>query len=123
MIMSCRGHSNNILFSPHSLLDHPALNTTISDKEKMEAEQTLLAIKEFTRYLQGVERDLSSMSKKMRKKEIAQSVGFVGSGIHEALQYLSIVKKVIGKTQRILDKKALSSSQETTEPSPKSAED
>jgi ABC-type uncharacterized transport system ATPase subunit len=122
-MMSRRGSSNNILFSPHSLLDHLALNTSLSDKEKIEAEQTLLAIKEFTRYLQRVEKELSSMSKRLRKKEIAQSVGFVGSGIHEAIQYLSIVKKVIGKTQRILDKKALSSSQETTEPTPKSAED
>ena len=78
---------------------------TIVDAEKTEAEQTLLAIKEFTRYLQGVEKELSSMSKRMRKKEIAQSVGFAGSGIHEALQYLSIVRKVIGKTERILDRK------------------
>jgi hypothetical protein len=90
------------------------LNTPLSEREKIEAEQTLLAIKEFTRYLQGVEKELSSMSKRMRKREIAQGVGFVGSGIHEALQYLSIVKKVIGKTQRILDKKALGSSQEAT---------
>lgn len=80
---------------------------SILDNEKIEAEKTLLAIKEFTRYLQGVEKDLSSMSKKFRKKEIAQSVGFVGTGIHEALQYLAIVKKVIGKTQRILDKNTL----------------
>lgn len=84
------------------------MTTSLSDKERIEAEQTLLAIKEFTRYLQKVEKDLSGMSKKLRNKEIAQSVGFVGSGIHEALQYLSIVKKVIGKTQRILDVKASS---------------
>jgi hypothetical protein len=99
------------------------LNTTLSDREKVEAEQTLLAIKECTRYLQGVEKELSNMSKRMRKKEIAQGVGFVGSGIHEALQYLSIVKKVIGKTQRILDKKAFGSSQEAADPTPKNAED
>lgn len=80
------------------------MNTSISDKERVEAEQTLLAIKEFSRYLQSVEKDLSNMSKRLRNKEIAQSVGFVGTGIHEALQYLAIVKKVIGKTQRILDK-------------------
>ena len=84
------------------------MTTSLSDKERIEAEQTLLAIKEATRYLQRVEKDLSGMSKKLRNKEIAQSVGFVGSGIHEALQYLSIVKKVIGKTQRLLDEKASS---------------
>ena len=92
------------------------MTTSLSDKERIEAEQTLLAIKEFTRYLQKVEKDLSSISKKLRNKEIAQSVGFVGSGIHEALQYLSIVKKVIGKTQRILDAKPPSSKEELSEP-------
>lgn len=91
------------------------MTTSLSDKERIEAEQTLLAIKEFTRYLQRVEKDLSSMSKTLRNKEIAQSVGFVGSGIHEALQYLSIVKKVIGKTQRLLDVKA-SSKEEPRDP-------
>ena len=84
------------------------MTTSLSDKERIEAEQTLLAIKEVTRYLQKVEKDLSGMSKSLRNKEIAQSVGFVGSGIHEALQYLSIVKKVIGKTQRLLDANASS---------------
>lgn len=56
------------------------------------------------------------MSKRMRRKEIAQSVGFVGSGIHEALQYLAIVKKVIGKTQRLLDKRTLSPNRQLGEP-------
>ena len=88
------------------------LTTSLSDKERVEAEQTLFAIREFTRYLQRVEKDLSGISKRLRNKEIAQSVGFVGSGIHEALQYLSIVKKVIGKTQRLLDAKGPSSREE-----------
>ena len=92
------------------------MNGALSDKEKSEAEQTLLAIKELTRYLQNIEKELSSISKRMRKKEIAQSVGFVGSGIHEALQYLSIVKKVIGKTERLLDKKSLITRQRENEP-------
>ncbi len=35
------------------------------------AEHTLGAIKEFRRYLEGVEKDLSSMSKKFANKEIA----------------------------------------------------
>ena len=98
------------------------MTTSLSDKERIEAEQTLLAIKEVTRYLHRVEKDLSGMSKKLRNKEIAQSVGFVGSGIHEALQYLSIVKKVIGKTQRLLDAKA-SSMEELNESKARTASD
>ena len=98
------------------------MTTSLSDKERIEAEQTLLAIKEVTRYLQRVEKDLSGMSKKLRNKEIAQSVGFVGSGIHEALQYLSIVKKVIGKTQRLLDVKASSNEQLTESKARKESE-
>ena len=69
------------------------------------AEKTLLAINEFKRYLDGVERDLSRMSKKFSDKEIAQGVGFAATGIHEALTYLGIVKKVIEKTERIVAKK------------------
>jgi len=59
------------------------------------AEKTLLAIKEFKRYLDGMEKDLSRTSKKLSNREVAQSVGFVATGIHEALNYLAIVKKVI----------------------------
>jgi len=69
------------------------------------AEKTLSAIKEFKRYLEGVEKDLSHMSKKFSDKEIAQGVGFAATGIHEALTYLDIVKKVIEKTERIVAKK------------------
>jgi hypothetical protein len=69
------------------------------------AEKTLLAIKEFKRYLEGVEKDLSQMSKKFSSKEIAHGVGFAATGIHEALTYLDIVRKVIEKTERIVAKK------------------
>ncbi len=69
------------------------------------AEKTLLAIKEFKRYLDAMEKDLSRTSKKLSNREIAQSVGFVATGIHEALNYLAIVKKVIEKTERIVSKR------------------
>src|SRR5437660_1248621 len=69
------------------------------------AEATLLAMKEFKRYLEGVERDLSRTSKKYSNREIAQGVGFVAAGIHEALNYLEIVKKVIVKTERVVAKR------------------
>ena len=77
------------------------------------AEKTLLAIKEFKRYLDGMERDLSRTSKKLSNKEVAQSVGFVATGIHEALNYLAIVKKVIEKTERIVSKRNVVSGNET----------
>ena len=76
-------------------------------------EKTLLAIKEFKRYLEDVEKDLSRMSKKFSNKEIAQGVGFAATGIHEALTYLAIVKKVIEKTERIVAKKNIVSGDET----------
>ncbi len=60
------------------------------------AEATLLAMKEFKRYLEGVEKELSRTSKKYSNREIAQGVGFVAAGIHEALNYLAIVRKVSG---------------------------
>ena len=80
------------------------------------AEKTLLAISEFKRYLDGVEKELSRMSKKFSNREIAQGVGFAATGIHEALTYLDIVKKVIEKTERILSKKSVVSVNETKGP-------
>ena len=77
------------------------------------AEKTLLAIKELKRYLEGVEKELSHMSKKFSNKEIAHGVGFAATGIHEALTYLAIVKKVIEKTERMIAKKNIVSSDET----------
>ena len=73
------------------------------------AEATLLAMKEFKRYLEGFEKDLSRTSKKYSNREIAQGVGFVAAGIHEALNYLEIVKKVIVKTERVVAKRNLGS--------------
>jgi NADH/NAD ratio-sensing transcriptional regulator Rex len=68
------------------------------------AQATLVALVEFKRYLDNLEKDLSRMSKKYSNREIAQSVGFVAAGIHEALSYLEIVKKVIVKTERAVAK-------------------
>jgi len=79
------------------------------------AEKTLLAISEFKRYLDCVEKDLSRMSKKFSNKEIAQGVGFASTGIHEALTYLGIVKKAIEKTERIVTKRNAVSDIETNE--------
>ena len=73
------------------------------------AEETLLAMKEFRRYLEGVEKDLGRASKKYSNREIAQGVGFVAAGIHEALNYLEIVKKVIVKTERVVAKRNIAS--------------
>ena len=76
-------------------------------------EKTLFAISEFKRYLDSVEKDPSRMSKKFSNKEIAQGVGFAATGIHEALTYLGIVKKVIEKTERIVAKKSIGHVNET----------
>ena len=79
------------------------------------AEKTLFAISEFKRYLDSVEKDLSRMSKKFSNREIAQGVGFAATGIHEALTYLGIVKKVIEKTERIVARKNTVSDSEIDE--------
>ena len=76
------------------------------------AEKTLLAIKECKGYLEGVEKELSRMSKKFSNREIAQGVGFAVTGIHEAITYLDIVKKVTEKTERIVAKKHIVSDKE-----------
>lgn len=77
------------------------------ETDPQETSQTLSAIKEFTRFLKDMEEDLSRQSKRLHNKEIAQSAGFVGTGIHEAVHYLEIVKRVVEKTQRALNKKEL----------------
>ena len=69
------------------------------------AQATLVALNEFKRYLESLEKDLSRISKKYSKREIAQGVGFVAAGIHEALNYLAIVRKVIEKTERAIAKR------------------
>ena len=82
------------------------------------AQATLVALNEFKRYLESLERDLSRMSKKYSKREIAQGVGFVAAGIHEALNYLSIVRKVIEKTEREIAKRNMVSENSTVSTSP-----
>ena len=77
------------------------------------AQATLLALKEFKRYLEGLEKDLSRTSKKYSNREVAQGVGFVAAGIHEALNYLEIVKKVIVKTERVVARRNASSENAT----------
>ena len=64
-----------------------------------------------------MEKDLSSMSRKFADKEIAQGVGFAATGIHEALTYLDIVRKVIEKTERIVAKRKVVADNETDGPS------
>ena len=73
------------------------------------AQATLVALTEFKRYLEGLEKDLSRTSKKYSNREIAQGVGFVAAGIHEALNYLAIVRKVIEKTERAVAKRNIAS--------------
>jgi len=73
------------------------------------AQATLVALNEFKRYLEDLEKDLSRTSKKYSNREIAQGVGFVAAGIHEALNYLAIVRKVIEKTERAIAKRNIAS--------------
>ena len=77
----------------------------VEQTPREKAESTLHAMKEFKRYLEGLEKDLSRTSKKYSNREVAQGVGFVAAGIHEALNYLDIVKKVIVKTERVVAKR------------------
>jgi len=78
------------------------------------AQATLVALTEFKRYLEGLEKDLSRTSKKYSNREIAQGVGFVAAGIHEALNYLAIVRKVIEKTERAVAKRNIASENANT---------
>jgi hypothetical protein len=77
------------------------------------AQATLVALTDFKRYLEGLEKDLSRASKKYSNREIAQGVGFVAAGIHEALNYLAIVRKVIEKTERAVAKRNIDSENAT----------
>jgi hypothetical protein len=76
------------------------LGKELAQTRREKAEQTLLAMKEFKQYLEGMEKDLGRMSRKFSNREVAQGVGLVATGIHEALNYLAIVKKAIEKTER-----------------------
>lgn len=82
------------------------------------AQATLVALTEFRRYLENLEKDLSRTSKKYSNREIAQGVGFVAVGIHEALNYLEIVKKVIVKTERVVAKRNIVSQNVSSASSP-----
>jgi hypothetical protein len=93
------------------LLKGTRLGKVQTPSEKAEA--TLLAMKEFKWYLEGMEKELSRLSKKFSNREIAQGVGFVAAGIHEALNYLAIVRKVIEKTERVVAKRNLDSEKST----------
>ena len=95
------------------------MNQSRSESERGEEEQTLLAVKEFNRFLGGVEKDLSRISKKLHNKETTQSARFLAAGIQEARQYLEIVKKVIERTQQALKKGSPKQTGETrTSPKP-----
>ena len=59
--------------------------------------------------MEKLEKDVNRSAGKSRKKEVSESARFVVDGIHEAENYLAIVKKVIEKTDRILRNKALTS--------------
>jgi len=95
------------LFSQGTLGKAGRLGKVVEQTQHEKAEATLLAMKEFKRYLEGVEKDLSRTSKKFSNREVAQGVGFVAAGIHEALNYLEIVKKVIEKTERVVAKRSI----------------
>ena len=56
---------------------------------------------------------LELLAKGFSNKEIAQGVGFAVTGIHEALTYLAIVKRVIEKTERIVTKRKTASDNKT----------
>ena len=106
-----------MLLSPFSQASGKAVGLAkdFEETQHEKAEKTLLAIKELKRYLEDVEKDLSSISKKFSNKEIAHGVGFAATGIHEALAYLEIVKKVIQKTERLVAKKNTGSGNKTGE--------
>jgi hypothetical protein len=96
----------------HPIISHiskPCKGIPIVGKDPRQSHQrspqaTLVALKEFRQYLESLEKDLSRRSKQYSNREIAQGVGFVAAGIHEALNYLEIVKKVIEKTERAVAK-------------------
>ena len=95
------------------------MNLNASEKEQRETERALLAIKEFTHFMEGVKKDLNRVSKKLHNKETSRSAGFVATGLDEARQYLEIIKKVIEKTQRTIHKRSIKPETEAFTPSPK----
>jgi hypothetical protein len=101
-----------------AVLSKPLKGKTVLGRDPLQSHQrsaqaTLVALAEFKRYLEGLEKDLSRTSKKYSNREVAQGVGFVASGIHEALNYLEIVRKVIVKTERAVAKRNIVSENAT----------
>jgi len=74
---------------------------------EVEADQTLLAFKEFNRLLGKMEKDLRRTARNLQQREVAQSARFVVDGIHEAQNYLAIVTTVIPRTRLIMSKRNL----------------
>jgi len=106
-----------------AVLSNPFKGKTVLSRDPLQSHQrsaqaTLVALTEFKRYLEGLEKDLNRTSKKYSNREIAQGVGFVAAGIHEALNYLAIVRKVIEKTERAVAKTSIVSENRTHSTSP-----
>src|SRR6267143_3943316 len=101
------------LFSRSPLKGKTVLSRDPMQSHQRSAQATLVALTDFKRYLEGLEKDLSRTSKKYSNREIAQGVGFVAAGIHEALNYLAIVRKVIEKTERAVAKRNIDSENAT----------
>ena len=94
------------------------MKISASERQDRETDRTLSAIKEFTHYIEGMKKDLDRMSKKLHNKETSRSAGFVATGLEEARHYLEIVKKVIEKTQRAIQKSNPKPARETQAPTP-----
>src|SRR5207249_9559870 len=62
-------------------------------------------------------------AKKYSNREIAQGVGFVAAGIHEALNYLAIVRKVIEKTERVVAKRNIAAENASVSKTPSRSEE
>src|SRR3989449_8797141 len=106
-------------FSQGALGKAGRLGKALELTQHEKAEATLLAMKEFKRYLEGVERDLSRAPKKYSNREIAQGVWFVAAGDPEALDYLAFDRKGVWETERASCKQANAS--EKREDLPESA--
>jgi hypothetical protein len=101
-----------------AVLSKPLKGKTVLSRNPLQSHQrsaqaTLVALTEFKRYLEGLEKDLSRTSKEYSNREVAQGVGFVAAGIHEALNYVTIVRKVIEKTERAVAKRNIVSGNAT----------
>jgi len=89
------------------------LGKELAQAHHEKAKATLLAMKEFKQYLERMEKDLIRISKKFANKEITQGAQLATTGIREALHYVTIVGKVIDKTERVVAKRNTSSESST----------